>query len=446
MNSLIQDSEDKTYEQKRLSNEETLKGIEELYRNIETELEKHTESKIRLGEIGRADSAEKMVEMIKNSGLEEDIQDSLLNNVRSRLQNERTLNKANIKLLKDETAEKLKIKNDEIDKYLAAIEYAANQDILKSEKAAFDKIKTGKLTATEILQIEHDLAKKMLNIRILSIEDMLDEMRLDTNERANLEMQLFRQKQQLWEEEINWSKKIRDVKIADIVEYGQKVSEVLRASNEFAAGLNDRAMFRAEEKRDFEVLMAGDSATEKEKAERNFAIKSAQIKKRQAIADKAFGAFDVIINTAIAITKYLTQPWMITLVAAVGALQLATVLAQPIPKYEKGRKDGKAELAQVSEGGFEIIRSKDGQMTITPETTSLAMLQKGDEVIPHIPAQQMLANAAMDNIIAESNQIIDMSGSNSILRQIRDKSQDSYVGNYKFTNKRGIRGRYAVRI
>jgi len=92
-----------------------------------------------------------------------------------------------------------------------------------------------------------------------------------------------------------------------------------------------------------------------------------KLKREQAAADKAKAIFEIIINTAKAISAMLaTGPSGIPLSIAagiVGALQLATVIAQPLPKFFKGTKF-------VERGN-----NKAGRDTIP------AMLNEGERVV-----------------------------------------------------------------
>jgi hypothetical protein len=73
--------------------------------------------------------------------------------------------------------------------------------------------------------------------------------------------------------------------------------------------------------------------------------------------------------------------------AAIGAVQLAAIAAQPIPKYARGRDGGPAELAFVGDGGRrEVIMGKDGKAFTTPSRATLAWLEKGDTVFSSIPS------------------------------------------------------------
>lgn len=131
-------------------------------------------------------------------------------------------------------------------------------------------------------------------------------------------------------------------------------------------------------------------AAEEKTAKRNEELekKKAALQTRQAKLEKATNIIQTIMNTATGIMKAFAQGGMFAtpiaaMIAAMGAVQLATIVAQPIPKYAKGTKDHKGGLAWVGDGGVsETIITNKG-MFLTPDTPTLVDLPKGAKVIPY---------------------------------------------------------------
>ena len=71
------------------------------------------------------------------------------------------------------------------------------------------------------------------------------------------------------------------------------------------------------------------------------------------------------------------------LVLATGLASVAVIAAQPLPRYKHGRRGGRAEAAIVGEAGVEGIEARSGEMFLTPNRASLALLPEGASVIPH---------------------------------------------------------------
>lgn len=110
----------------------------------------------------------------------------------------------------------------------------------------------------------------------------------------------------------------------------------------------------------------------------------AQLQERQAKFEKANSIAQTIIATALAVTKALPNFVLAALVGAMGAVQLATIVAQPIPKYAKGTKDHKGGLAWVGDGGRSEAVITDNGIWATPSVPTLVDLPEHAVVIPDI--------------------------------------------------------------
>lgn len=76
-----------------------------------------------------------------------------------------------------------------------------------------------------------------------------------------------------------------------------------------------------------------------EKLDKDLEKKKSVIAYNQAKREKSVGLMTAIINTATGITKAFPNPVLMALVAAMGALQVATIVKTPLPVIE-GREDG----------------------------------------------------------------------------------------------------------
>ena len=109
--------------------------------------------------------------------------------------------------------------------------------------------------------------------------------------------------------------------------------------------------------------------------------KRRQVKMEQARFQRAMSIFEILTNTASAVMEALPNLFLAGLSGAIGAAQLAFAIAQPLPKYFRGRKDGPAEFAWVGEQGTEAIRLKDGQTFFTPDRPTVTFLPEHAQVI-----------------------------------------------------------------
>ena len=77
--------------------------------------------------------------------------------------------------------------------------------------------------------------------------------------------------------------------------------------------------------------------TKRANEEKKYDAEIRRLKRKQAEDDKLKAIFDTIINTAVAVISMLkTSPFLAIAAGVAGALELATIIAQPIPKFAKG--------------------------------------------------------------------------------------------------------------
>ncbi|RRJ91529.1 hypothetical protein EG240_05855 [Paenimyroides tangerinum] len=159
----------------------------------------------------------------------------------------------------------------------------------------------------------------------------------------------------------------------------QRIDEDIERSDEYYEGQIENAKGDADEQERLRIMQ--EAAREKLEA------KKRKEQHKQAVFNKAMAIADIGMSTAQAIMKAmaefpLTGGMPFTLMAAIaGAIQTATVLATPIPKYKTGRKGGPEEIAIVGDGGVhEVIEHKDGSAELTPKRDTLVKLLEGDTV------------------------------------------------------------------
>ncbi|MHB1106561.1 MAG: phage tail tape measure protein [Lutibacter sp.] len=171
----------------------------------------------------------------------------------------------------------------------------------------------------------------------------------------------------------------------------------------------DEDIQKSEEYYNKQLQLAGDDEIQKdlitnqaEIAREKLEAKKRKELQKQAVFNKAIAISEIAINTAIAISKVAAQTGIFALagigpIILLGALQTATVLAQPIPKYKMGRKGGLEEIAITGDGGVrEVITDKFGNNPrLTPSTPTLTFLNEGDKVHSSVEDYYKLQRAAM---------------------------------------------------
>src|SRR5690606_3113237 len=128
---------------------------------------------------------------------------------------------------------------------------------------------------------------------------------------------------------------------------------------------------------------------EAKKKEDELNKKKREEQRKQAIFNKAINVVEIGVATALAIMQAYAQLGPIAgsvaaiWVAALGALQTATVIATPIPKYEKGTKNHPGGYALVGEKRAEVIEEPGKDPYIVDKPTILN-LRKGTRVTPSV--------------------------------------------------------------
>lgn len=114
--------------------------------------------------------------------------------------------------------------------------------------------------------------------------------------------------------------------------------------------------------------------------------KKVQLQQKQAKWQKGVDIAQAGIATALAITRALPNLVLAAIVGAMGAVQIATIAATPIPAYKEGTKNGGhiGGLAIVGDGGKREVVVYGGKSWVTPDVPTVVDLPKGAEVFPDI--------------------------------------------------------------
>ena len=166
-------------------------------------------------------------------------------------------------------------------------------------------------------------------------------------------------------------------------------------------------------------------AAEAETAKKNEELENEKVKLQQKQAKWQKGV--QIAQTGIATARGIMEAWqlgpiigavMAAIIAAMGAVQIATIAATPIPAYKEGTKNGGhiGGLAIVGDGGKQEVIVYGGKGWITPDTPTVVDLPKGAEVYPDINS--------FDNINLSLNPINDDKGGPVIVNDYSELSRE----------------------
>lgn len=204
-----------------------------------------------------------------------------------------------------------------------------------------------------------------------------------------------------------------------------KKQKDIEVANQTIANVQDRTAA-------IQVIEARADAQKEQLArrQRELDVKKAQFDKAQSIAK-------IIQETAINVIKYFGTP-LALLAGAIGAVQLATVIAQPIPRYKHGKNAGDLYEgpAIVDDGGKpEAIIREDGSVEIGGNTPRLTYVKKRDVVLPD--ANQLI-NYVLAGHMGGRLQVAPKAKAGSDTKRIEDKL-DNVVAAIKSQPKTDIR-------
>lgn len=289
----------------------------------------------------------------------------------------------------------------------AAAQYS--QGLINKEDYERKKQEITEKYAIKQAQLAIDLAKEQLNAPGLSEEDRL------------------KLKEKIAQAEIALAEKVRDAEINAVdksAEVGKrkmdKIAEAIQAISDLLGGFADlgtaiferkmeeveaeqdandeaydREVERIEKLEEDGAISTEEAENRKRAAKDKTAKKNAELEKKkaalqekQAKFDKANNIIQTIMATSLAIMKAWTNPFaapgIIPLIIAQGAVSLATIIAQPIPKYAKGTKDHPGGLAIVGDGGKKEGIVTNNGLFITPDKPTLVDLPAHAQVIPDL--------------------------------------------------------------
>ena len=303
-------------------------------------------------------------------------------------------------------------------------QYAQKLAAAKGDAAAQTRLK--EQFEEESASIQEKYAIQTAKSAIALIEEELKTENLSAEERANLTRQLAQSKAQLEQqmadaaianiERVNEKDaKSREQRIKNAQQWLQVAADSLNSINDLVSTIYDAKISKVEEEQEANTE-AGEAeqeriaqmveqnviteeegearkrAAEDKTAKKNEELekKKAKLKEKQAKFDKLNSIAQCGIATAIAIMNALQmQPFpvgiaMAAIAAAMGAVQLATIIATPLPKYAKGTANHKGGPAIVGDGGVPEVITYGGNAWITPDKPTLVDLPAGAAVIPDV--------------------------------------------------------------
>lgn len=163
----------------------------------------------------------------------------------------------------------------------------------------------------------------------------------------------------------------------------EKIGKLIEENATAEKGVIDRSLDTQENKARRQQILDAQTASQQKALQE----KINQEKRKQAEENKAAAITEIILNTAIAISKTIAEGGIfgvlsVPIVAALGAVQLATAIAAPIPQFYKGGITPGGKVI-VGERGTEHGRLPTGEEFYTPGIATVMNLPKGTIITPH---------------------------------------------------------------
>jgi hypothetical protein len=278
-----------------------------------------------------------------------------------------------------------------------------------------------------LIRAEIDYVKSVLEIRKQAGQDVAQqEAKL-----ASLELQLIKDKNDRKAKEEDQFQKTRAAKLRDLQ------GELLNLFTSVVDGAFERQknalqdqidLIEIRKQREIEAINAS-LLSEQEKADKISVLNARAAAEREALQrrqrqidqekarfEKAASIARVTQSTVEAVVATLGQkPWtpaniaLASIIGAIGAAQIARIIATPIPRYKTGTGNHPGGLAIVGDGGQREVVEMGGRAYLTPDKDTLLDMPAGAKVYPSVDAFNEAANRMLYKSIdpLPAGQVID---------------------------------------
>lgn len=243
--------------------------------------------------------------------------------------------------------------NAETIKLIRAASITAEQTLLNDKVTAIDLL-TRKNESTINERVKG--IQYSAEVEILELEKVLGK----TEEFEKKRKQIVAKTEQDIRDE---KQRSRDEAIAQAQEYVNAFTNVATSVANLSKELGNQYIDQVTTQKDAEIAsinasieLEADKQRKRLAAEKRASTAIAGEKIRQAKLDKSLAYFNAVINVAASIAKVVGNPVLVTLAAIAGAVQIATIIATPLPKFKKG---GLVGGRSHEAGGTTIEAEKD---------------------------------------------------------------------------------------
>lgn len=324
-----------------------------------------------------------------------------------------------VQLSRQQSQNELELSEQQIflNKELSMLEQQYSKGIIKKEAYEKKKADLQYQYAVQALRQEIDLLENSLYLfsgnERLEMEKRIAQLRVQLSKETTDKINADAEKELKEREKVEEAKKKLIQEVANAIgEIGSSVFTRRIQDIETEMDANQEAYDKRIEEIDAlaekDVITKEEAEARKRVAEEQSSARNAELEKkkadlqtRQARFQKTIDITQTIASTAKAIMVAYTAGPIVgaiyaALVAAMGAAQLATIIAQPIPKYAKGTDYHPGGLAIVGDAGKHEAIVSGGKAYITPDVPTLMPIPKGAEVLPDITSREFY-DRFMDN-------------------------------------------------
>ena len=270
------------------------------------------------------------------------------------------------------------------------------EKVLEAEELTADKRKE---VAEKLAEAKADLAKEVADAELKNTKKTEKQEDAAAKKREKNLKQYLRSAQQMLGKINGLVSAIYDGQIKKIEEEQEEAEKAHDAEIERIEQLEETGAISKEEAEARKRAADERSAQKQEELEK----KKQDLKYKQAVWDKATSIAQAGIATALAITEALPNIVLAAIVGAMGAIEIATIIATPIATYAKGTKDKDGHpggLAIVGDAGKREAVVFDNKMWITPDEPTIVDMPKGAIVYPdadNIPSPVLMTVMPTDS-------------------------------------------------
>jgi hypothetical protein len=305
-------------------------------------------------------------------------------------------------------------------------ELKLNQDYLATDRdkellALNEQLKKQEISVKEYnkrkLEISKKYAQEDLDQQILYYEKLLRATARTEEERAEIEAKLaelrLKKDNEITDAKINNIKRVNDAAKQLAQEALDTTAAIISGRYELEKNKIQETIDALEAKKQKDIEVANSqytNATERAAAiaviEARAAAQREQLERRKRQIDQERARFErlveigrIIGQTAVGVVNALSgpppappNPGLAAIIGAIGALQLARVLATPLPKYAEGLENSPFDhLGIVGDGGRrEFMKFPDGSGWITPDRPTLAFVPQGAQIFSSLDEAGMV--------------------------------------------------------